>query len=469
MSDAQTAGGPIDLRAFIDQRPFSPYQWLILVLCFLIIFVDGFDVGTVGFVAPALVQGWHVHKETLGPVLSAALVGLAIGSLGSGPFADRFGRKIVLVASVGLFGLFSIASGFTHSLDQLTLLRFLTGLGLGGAMPNATALMAEYSPNRHRSILVALMFSGYTFGAGLGGFIAAYLIPHFGWPSVFIAGGLVPVILAVVLPLVLPESPRFMAAGGVAKEKIVAALARIAPDARAELEAASGFTGPEQEAKLRGRPVKTILSPPLVVGTLMLWVVFFSGLVVIFLLTSWLPTLMKDAGFTLQASASVTALFQLGGTVGALLVAWGMGKIGAHLAIGLSYAAAAVFIFVMGSSLHNVALLAICVLSAGFFTSGAQTAVNALASNFYPTQARSTGLGGMQGMGRFGAIFGAYIGGPLLALGWDFERIIQGLAIPALVAAVAIAIKGLYYARRRSGGEGEAAAPEPGTAAPELA
>ena len=458
-------GSALDLRAFIDQRPFSPYQWLILSLCFLIIFIDGFDVGAVGFVAPALVTGWGVHREALGPVLSAALVGLAIGSLGSGPFADRYGRKTVLVVSVGLFGIFSIASGFADNLDHLTLLRFLTGLGLGGAMPNATALTAEYCPARHRSILVALMFSGYTFGSALGGFIAAYLIPHFGWPSVFIAGGVVPLILVGALAVFLPESPRFMAAGGRPREKIVAALTRIAPDAKAEIEAAASFTIPEQAAALRGKPVKTILTPPLLAGTILLWIVFFSGLVVVFLLTSWLPTLLKGAGFTLRDSALISALFQLGGTAGALLIAWLMGKIGPHLAIGASYVIAAGFVFVMGTSIHNVALLSVCVLGAGFFNSGAQTAVNALSSSFYPTQARATGLGAMQGIGRCGAILGAYIGGPLLAMGFSFEKIIEGLAVPALIAGLAMGLKGLYYARKGSGGEGSAAAaPAAGTA-----
>ena len=450
------AGPNIDLVAFIDERPFSPYQWLILGLCFLIIFIDGYNVGAMGFVAPALMRAWGVHKESLGPVLSSALVGLAIGSLAAGPFADRYGRKSVLVASVALFGVFSVASAYSDTLGHLTLLRFLTGLGLGGAMPNATALTAEYAPKRNRSILVALMFSGYTFGSAIGGFIAAYLIPHFDWPSVFLTGGIVPLVLAVLLVFLLPESPRFLAAGGRSRTKIVAALCRIAPGARAEIEAAAGFTIPEQGAALRGRPIKTILSSPLLVGTLLLWVVFFSGLVVVFLLTLWLPTLLKGAGFSLQNSALIAALFQLGGTAGALLVAWGMGKIGSHLAIGLSYAAAAVFIFFMGGAIHNVALLSICVLGAGFFHSGAQTSINSLASAFYPTQARATGLGAMQGVGRCGAIIGGYIGGPLLALGWSFETIVKGLAVPALVAAIAMALKGLYYARNGSGGEGSA-------------
>jgi AAHS family 4-hydroxybenzoate transporter-like MFS transporter len=458
-----TPPGPIlDLRAFIDSRPFSPYQWLILGLCFLIIFIDGFDVGAVGFVAPALVQGWHVKRQMLGPVVSAALVGVAIGSLGSGPFADRYGRKTVLVVSVGLFGLFSIGSAFADNLDHLTLLRFLTGLGLGGAMPNATALTAEYCPARKRSILVTLMFCGFTFGSAVVGLIAAYLIPRFGWPSVFIAGGAVPIVLVFVLAAFLPESPRFMAAGGRPREKIVAALTRIAPDARAEIEAASGFSIPEQAAALRGKPVKTVLSPPLLVGTLLLWVVFFSGLVVVFLLTSWLPTLLKDAGMSLKNSALITSLFQLGGTAGALLVAWMMGKIGPHRAIALSYAASAVFVVVLGGAIHNIPLLAVCVLAVGFFSSGAQTCNNAMASGFYPTQARSTGLGSMQGVGRFGGILGAYIGAPLLGLGWSFSGIIQILAAPLLVAAAAMALKGLYYSRKGSGGEGAVLlAPEP--------
>ena len=446
-----TTSRTIDLRTFIDERPFSPYQWLILGLCFLIVFIDGFDTSAMGFVAPALVKSWGVAPKSLGPVLSAALVGLCVGALTSGPLADRFGRKVVLITSVVLFALGSLASALSDSITTLTILRVVTGFGLGAAMPNSTTLMAEYCPERRRSVLVTVMFCGFTFGAALGGFIAAALIPAFGWPSVFIAGGVAPLVLALVLLVLLPESTRFMVVKGFAKEKVATILKRISPKDAAELDAAAGFTVPEQKLKV-SNPIKTILSPPLLLGTLCLWLVYFGGLMVVFLLTSWLPTLLRTAGFSLQASANVTALFQLGGTAGALLVAWIMGKWAPHKALVVSYILAAIFIFAVSQSLHSVVLLSIAVLGAGFFTSGAQTPMSALGAAFYPTQVRATGVSWMLGIGRVGAIIGAYIGGPMLAAGWGFTAIFTALAVPALLAAFAVGMKGWIY---RGQGAGE--------------
>jgi AAHS family 4-hydroxybenzoate transporter-like MFS transporter len=434
----------LDVRTFIDERPFSPFQRLVLILLFLIVFIDGFDTSAMGFVGPALDKAWGAAPKDMGPVMSSALIGLCAGALTAGPLADRFGRKVVLITAVVLFACGSLASSFADSLGVLTMTRIATGLGLGAAMPNATTLMSEYCPERRRPVLVTVMFCGFTFGGSLGGFIAAALIPAFGWQSVFIVGAVAPLLLALVLTFLLPESTRFMVVRGWPKEKITAILKRIAPSASAELDAAERFIVPEQQLKV-SNPLKTILSPPLLAGTLLLWVIFFFGLMAIFLLTSWLPTLMGQAGFSLRASANITALYQLGGTVGAILVAWLMGKWAPHKALATSYVLAASFTILVGLSLHNVALLSFAVLGAGFFSSGAQTPMSALAAIFYPTQVRATGVSWMIGIGRFGGIIGAYIGAPLLAAGWGFTAICSALAIPLLTAAFSVAMKGVFY------------------------
>jgi Arabinose efflux permease len=175
-----------DIQAFINDHPFSKYQWMILALCFVTVAMDGFDTAIIGFIASDLVQEWGVQKSDLGPVMSAALVGLAVGALTAGPMADRIGRKKVLVLSILVFGGFSLVTAFATNLTQLTLLRFLTGLGLGAAMPNAATLMSEYAPERRRALLVNLMFVGFPIGSSMGGFISAWLIPHYGWQSVLI-------------------------------------------------------------------------------------------------------------------------------------------------------------------------------------------------------------------------------------------------------------------------------------------
>lgn len=189
----------IDIQAFINEHPFTKYQWMILALCFITVAMDGFDTAIIGFIASDLVQEWGVEKSALGPVMSAALVGLAVGALTAGPLADRVGRKKVLILSIVVFGGFSLLTAFATSLNQLTLLRFLTGLGLGAAMPNAATLMSEYAPERRRALMVNLMFVGFPMGSSLGGFLSAWMIPHYGWQSVLVLGGVMPLLLAVVL------------------------------------------------------------------------------------------------------------------------------------------------------------------------------------------------------------------------------------------------------------------------------
>ncbi len=178
----------IDIQAFINEHCFSGCQWLILVLCFVTVAMDGFDTAIIGFIASDLVQEWGVQKSDLGPVMSAALVGLAVGALAAGPMADHIGRKKVLVLSIVIFGGFSLLTAFASNLTMLALLRFLTGLGLGAAMPNAATLMSEYAPERRRALLVNLMFVGFPIGSSMGGFVSAWMIPYLGWQSVLILG-----------------------------------------------------------------------------------------------------------------------------------------------------------------------------------------------------------------------------------------------------------------------------------------
>ena len=188
----------VDVQAFLDEHPFSKFQWLIFWLCFLIVLLDGIDTAAIGYIAPSLAKEWSVARPQLASVLTAALLGLAVGALGSGPLADRIGRRKVLVAAVGVFALACLASSFAASLDQLTVLRFVTGLGLGAAMPNAVTMMSEYCPDNRRATLTNLMFCGFPLGAAFGGFLAAWMIPQFGWRSVLVLGGVTPLVLALV-------------------------------------------------------------------------------------------------------------------------------------------------------------------------------------------------------------------------------------------------------------------------------
>jgi len=435
-----TAKPTVDVQQFIDDKPFSLYQWLILGLCFLIIAIDGFDTAIIGFLAPALSQEWGVEKAALVPVLSAALVGLAIGALLAGPLADRIGRKKVLLASVLLFGFWTLMSAFAGSIQILTALRFLTGLGLGAAMPNAVTLMSEYAPQRKRSMIVNTMFCGFTLGSALGGFVAAWMIPHHGWHSMFIVGGCLPLLLALLL-IQLPESPRFMVVRRWPDKKIADVLNRIAPGS---ISTEVRFTVPELVALTGKTALAVIFSARYRFGTLMLWLTYFMGLLIFYLLTSWMPTLIKNAGFSLSQASTITALFPLGGVIGTLAVGWLMDRMSAHKAIAITYVLTGIFVYAIGRGTGDAVLLGGLMFIAGLCMNGAQSSMPALAAGFYPTQGRATGVAWMLGIGRLGGILGATIGGQLLQFGWSLSAIFSLLALPAFVAAAALLFKHLH-------------------------
>lgn len=424
----------VDVKAFIDQRGMSPTQWLLLALCFFVVAADGMDVAIMGFLAPSILQEWGVSRASFGLVMSAAPLGLVFGALVAGPASDRLGRKTVLTASVLLFGIFTLATAYAHDLTEMAVLRFLTGVGLGAAMPNSTTLLSEYVPQRSRSLLIAVMFTGFNLGSGVVGFVAAGMIPAYGWRSVLLLGGALPLLLVPLLLWLLPESARFMIVRGKPADRIGAVLGRIG---RTRFAPGTEFFAPEPPLVAK-KSIGVVFSKGYGLMTGALWVTYFMGLLVIYLLTGWLPTLIKDAGLPISAAATITAMFQIGGTVGAILVGWAMDRTAPTRVIGVAYAAGAICILALGAGGALSGSLTLLVAAAGFFMSGAQTGLNAFAPNCYPTMARATGVSWMLGMGRFGSITGSMVGGVLLSMGWGFSAIVSLLAIPAILAGLAV-------------------------------
>jgi AAHS family 4-hydroxybenzoate transporter-like MFS transporter len=424
----------LDVRAHINSRKMSGYQWLLLGLCFLIVATDGMDVAIMGFLAPAITKEWGISRAAFGLVMSAAPIGLAIGAILVGPMSDRFGRKKLLMVSVAWFGTFSVLSGFANDVATLSALRFVTGLGLGAAMPNTTTLLSEYVPERSRSALIAIMFTGFNLGSALVGFGAAAILPDYGWRGVLIAGGVIPLACLPLYLILIPESVRFLVVRKFPAERIGRTLRRVVGGVVPE---GSQFTISEPQVT-GSQPGKVLLSPAYRATTLSLWGTYFMGLLVIYLLSGWLPTMIKDAGLPIERAANITALFQLGGTVGALLVGYFMDRVSPNKVISLAYFGGAVFILCLASGSVESSLFAVFVLLAGFCMSGAQTGLNAYAPSCYPTMVRATGVSWMQGMGRFGSIFGSFAGGVLLSMGWGFSSVIAILAGPATLAAIFI-------------------------------
>ena len=427
----------VDVQTFLNENRFSTFQWCIFALCFLIVLADGFDTAAIGFIAPSLIKEWGVARPALGPVLSAALFGLAAGALASGPVADRVGRKAVLVTSVLVFGLACVGSAFSASLEQLTALRFVTGLGLGAAMPNAVTLMSEYCPDRLRATLTNAMFCGFPLGAAFGGFLAAWMIPQFGWRSVLLLGGIAPLALAAVMLLQLPESVRHMVAKSQPVERIRAALGRISSSAAQ----AASFTLSESRPAVAGRSgAGVVLSRQYVVGSVMLWIAYFMGLVIFYALINWMPILFKDAGVEPRAATLISALFPLGGC-GAILFGWLMDRFNANRIIAIGFVVTAALVFAIGRAAGDVGGLVVIVFLAGAFMNTAQSSLPALAAAFYPTAGRATGVSWMLGFGRFGGIAGSFLVAELSRRQFGFAGIFTVVAIPGLIAAAALFVK----------------------------
>jgi AAHS family 4-hydroxybenzoate transporter-like MFS transporter len=425
---------PIDVVAVIDQCRFSPLQRWIMFLSFLVIAVDGFDTVAVGYVGPVLAAKWGVSKVALGPLFSAALIGLAIGALFAGPLGDRVGRKRVLIGSVAFFGICTLASAYAGSLQQLTVLRLLTGLGLGAAMPNAVTLLSEYAPRKHRSLLVNVMFCGFALGASGGGFAAAWLIPALGWQSVFVIGGVLPIVLALLL-FTMPESLTFMVARGAPGARISAVLKRIDREFKAS---PAGYGVPKQETAEGKSPLSILFSAQFKVGSYLLWLTYFMGLVVYYLLTSWMPILMREAGFNLGQAARMTALLSLGAGIGPLILGWLMDRMNPYRVVAAGFALAGCFVWLAGATVTDGELLPWVIFTTGMFLAGALTSMPTLAASYYPVAARASGVAWMLGIGRFGGVVGAFAGGPLLAAGLNIAHIMGLLAIPSCIAAAAL-------------------------------
>lgn len=431
----------VDIQKLIDGNRFSVFQCKVFIASFLIILLDGFDTAAIGYIAPSLLNEWGIAKPQLAPVLSAALAGLALGSVVIGPLADRIGRRLLLSGSVFLFGLASLVSATAASLDQLVTWRFITGLGLGAAMPLAVTLASEFAPTRRRALLTSAMFTGFPLGAALGGFVAAWMIPEWGWRSVLQLGGVLPIGLAIVLLIMLPESVRYLVARNGPPERIHAILARISPT----LDKASQFVLCEAQRTgqtvAQGRSgIGLVLSRSYIVGSMMLWLTYGMGIVIFYALINWMPILLKDAGLDPKTAVLVTSLFPLGG-VGAIFFGFLMDRFNANRVVMAGFLFTAVCVYLIGQVAGNIGWLMAMVFVGGAVMNTSQTCLPALSAAFYPTAGRATGVAWMMAIGRIGAVAAPFLVAELQRRQFGFDQIFAVLAIPGIVAAIALFVK----------------------------
>jgi AAHS family 4-hydroxybenzoate transporter-like MFS transporter len=427
----------VDVQTFINEQRFGAYQRLMFFMCFVIILLDGIDTAAIGFIAPALLSEWHVAKPDLAPVMSAALFGLAFGSLTVGPLSDRFGRRIPLICSVLLFGVICLISATAGDLRSLTIMRFIMGIGLGAAIPNSITLLSEFCPEKRRGTILTLLFSSFGGGTAVGGFIAAYLIPNFGWRSMLIFGGVMPLLLLVLIVAKMPESVRFMVAREKPHHRIQATLGRISDSAFD----ADKFVQNETAEQSDG--IAIVMSKKYVLGSVMLWITYFMGLVIVFGMLNWMPILLKESGMTPEGATLVTALFPVGGFF-AWIFGMLMDRFNATLVLSIAYLVCGTCMFLVGQTMHTIPLLVFFVMMAGWLVNSGQSSMPAIAAAFYPTAGRGTGVSWMLGVGRFGGVAGSFLVAELTRRNFTFEGIFTTLAMAGVIACVALLIKMLF-------------------------
>jgi AAHS family 4-hydroxybenzoate transporter-like MFS transporter len=425
----------VSVGEVIDQRPLGSVQIWTIVLCGLVLMMDGYDAVAMGFVTTPVAAATHIPLASFGPILSASLIGLMIAALGTGPIADRIGRKWLVIGSELAFAFFSILTGRAHTYDEFLAYRFLTGLGLGGAMPNLVALASEYSPRRLVPAVVSILFAGMPLGGTICGVVAREVIATRGWQWVFYVGGAVPILIAVLLVAFLPESARFLAARRKSPRKIAKIMARVAPGV--DLTQVD-FSKTSDEAARKGVPVKHLFTEGRAVGTVLLWIPNFMNLLLIYFTNSWMPTLLKEAGMTTSQGVIATSVFNFGGIFACFLEGPLISAGGSSLVLIAEFllTSAAMVGLAFFTRPFSVALALAFVL--GFLVIGTQAGLNALAAKFYPTPIRSTGVGWALGVGRVGSIAGPLVAGIMLGAGWKPKEIIASAAVCGMLGWLAI-------------------------------
>ena len=424
---------PFDIGKLIDEQKLGRFNLNLLAWSFLAMFADGYEITAMAFAAPELVRDWGLDTASMGPVFSASLFGILFGAPALGYVGDRYGRKTAIIAACVVCGAATLAMSVAANVEQLLALRFVTGIGIGGLMPNTVSLTSELSPKRVRAMLIVLMFTGITLGGGTPSVIAAWLIPQFGWPILFVIGGVVPLVIAACLTFTLPESVKFLALRPDRKVQLRQILRRVRPDMSipGDAEFAMSHAAPEASGGLR-----QVFAGGLQWITPLLWFCFGMTLMANYFLNSWMPILFEASGLEPDEAALASGLYHVGGTFGGLLISILLDRFGiVVIAVFLLFAGPVV----AGIGIANIpfGMLLSLSLGAGIFVLGAQFGNNAAAGMLYPTEIRAKAVGLAFSVGRFGSILGPLLGGLLIARNWPLAWLFAAAAVPLAAGAVA--------------------------------
>jgi AAHS family 4-hydroxybenzoate transporter-like MFS transporter len=417
-------------EAALENQRIGGLQLRVAALCTLVQVCDGYDLNSVAWAVPSLIHEWHLQPSTFTVAFLWSSIGIMTGALSAGPIGDRFGRRPLLLVALTIFGVASVLSAFAGSLLMLTVLRFFTGLGIGGGFSGAAALTGDYAPHRLRATMIMATFTGAPLGGFLGGQIVALLLPHYGWPMIFILGGGFPLLLVLALALWLPESPRFLATRQDLSARHAAVLQRLDID--------PGSPGPVDVAQ--GNPIWMLFGQGYALQTLLLWIIYFCSLLNLFLFAYWMPTVLNMIGMTPAQSVFASSLRDGGAIFVALYLGIAIDRIGPERTLALHYALGALFIAAIALVAMPYVLLCVVSALAGMTIIGSQTGLNGTCGKLYPARMRTSGLGWALGIGRLGGIAAPVLGGYLLSLGQPPTHIFLSACGFALIAALATAL-----------------------------
>jgi benzoate transport len=425
-----------DLQRTIHAAPATRFQIAAIAVGVGLNMLDGFDILAMSFAASGVKAEWHLQDGQLGALLSAGLIGMGLGSLILGPCADRFGRRAVVLFSVALAGLGMLAAALSDSYATLLALRAITGLGIGGTIASVAVIVSEYAPDRWRGTALAAYSTGYPVGATLGGALTAYAIPHFGWRSAFVIGGVMSLLLLPLAWARLPESVDSLLTRRPpgALEKINALLQKMrqAPVARLpELDRSS-------ERLDYGAQLRILLVP----RTLLVWAMFFCTMAGFYFIVSWTPRLLTAAGLSATQGLTGGVLLNLGGIAGCGGYALIASRFDNHRLLLGSLIGSALLIVAFALTLSDLSLALWTALALGIITNGAMAGLYAVGPPLYPTAVRATGMGWAIGIGRLGAILAPLAVGALLERGWSGAELYRLFCIPFALAAIGMGILG---------------------------
>jgi MFS transporter, AAHS family, 4-hydroxybenzoate transporter len=423
----------INISRLVDTARLRPFHLWLIGWCLLAMMADGFDLLNASIAGPALIKEWGISRASLGPVFSASLVGFFVGAPFFGYLGDRFGRRLAIIISLILVGVTTLACAWATNLQELLWLRFLSGLGLGGVLPNVIALNAEFAPKRFRATVLVVTAMGISLGGTVPGIVGVTLMPTYGWPVIFVVGGIVPLVVGLCLIFAIPDSIKFMVLQG-RHDEAVARLARKL-DPRLTIEPGTRFVldHAEGSAKTRGSPL-ALFHHGWAAVTALVWLIFVLNLMANNLMNAWLPMIVQSSGHSAAQGAYAGSLYQLGGTIGGLCMGILIDRFGLKVLVAAFVLAVPVLVFTGTPGISDSVLLAMAFFS-GCVIVGMQTALNASAGLIYPTDLRANGVGYALGVGRVGSIAGPLLGSMLTRLEMPPETFFYVTAIGPLLCA----------------------------------